>query len=188
MRDTERRCWPSSTGALPAYRLFMLNAQPGMPDRDGVMHETPFVGVGMRGRGGLRYVPSRLSLVPRLFQTTLPPDVVLPAHLAAGRRDGVARHRGQHPAGGDRGESVAAAAWSSRRSTRRCRTPTATPSAARRRGRPRHRGRRAARHARARRPDDAARVIGGRVARRVRRRRHAADWGSAPSLTPPCRV
>ncbi|MFS2293042.1 MAG: 4-hydroxybutyrate CoA-transferase [Actinomadura sp.] len=63
--------------ALPEYRLFMLNAQEGVPDRDGVELETPFVGVGMRGRDGLRYFPSRLSLVPNLLKGPLPPDVVV---------------------------------------------------------------------------------------------------------------
>ncbi|MFD2420307.1 acetyl-CoA hydrolase/transferase family protein [Amycolatopsis pigmentata] len=63
--------------ALPEYRLFVLNAQDGMPDRDGVVLETPFVGPGMRGRTGLRYFPSRLSLVPTLLSGALPPDIVL---------------------------------------------------------------------------------------------------------------
>jgi len=31
----------------------------------------------MRGHPSLSYVPCRLSLVPRLFATTLPPDVVV---------------------------------------------------------------------------------------------------------------
>jgi acyl-CoA hydrolase len=61
---------------LPAYRLFMLNAHPGIPDREEVVHETPFVGPGMRRSPTLAYVPARLSLVPRLFATTMPPDVV----------------------------------------------------------------------------------------------------------------
>jgi acyl-CoA hydrolase len=63
--------------ALPEYRLFTLNAQPGFPDRDGVTLETPFVGSGMRGRRMLRYFPSRLSLVPHLLSGALPPDIVL---------------------------------------------------------------------------------------------------------------
>src|SRR5215813_12205580 len=63
--------------AVAEYRLFALNAQPGMPDRDGVTLESPFVGPGMRGRGRLRYFPGRLSLVPSLLTTALPPDVVL---------------------------------------------------------------------------------------------------------------
>jgi acyl-CoA hydrolase len=68
-------------GAVADYRLFMLNAQPGVPDRDGVLLESPFVGVGMRGTKGLRYFPSRLSLVPHLLKGTLVPDVVL-AHTS----------------------------------------------------------------------------------------------------------
>lgn len=61
---------------LPAYRLFMLNAHPGIPTRPEVVHETAFVGPGMRHSPTLCYVPARLSLVPRLFVTTLLPDVV----------------------------------------------------------------------------------------------------------------
>ena len=64
-------------GLLPAYRLWMLNAQAGIPDRDGVVLETPFVGPGMRRSPRLRYTPSRLSLVPLLFRSTQPPDLVL---------------------------------------------------------------------------------------------------------------
>ena len=64
------------------YRLFMLNAQAGVPDRDGVTLETPFVGPGMRGRDRLRYFPCRLSLVPVLLASALPPDVVL-VHTSA---------------------------------------------------------------------------------------------------------
>jgi acyl-CoA hydrolase len=62
---------------LPSYRLFSLNAQRGMPERDGVRHETPFVGPGVRSSGRLDYLPARLSLVPRLFATSHRPDVVL---------------------------------------------------------------------------------------------------------------
>ncbi len=63
--------------AVPAYRLFALNAQAGIPDRAGVCLESPFVGPGMRGSERLRYLPCRLSLVPSLLTTALPPDVVL---------------------------------------------------------------------------------------------------------------
>ncbi len=63
--------------AVASYRLHALNAQPGLPDRDGVALETAFVGPGMRRSPRLSYVPSRLSLVPRLFATTLPPDAVI---------------------------------------------------------------------------------------------------------------
>jgi acyl-CoA hydrolase len=63
--------------ALPAYRLFALNAQAGMPDRPDVVHETPFVGPGVRQSERLDYVPARLSLVPRLFARTHAPDLVV---------------------------------------------------------------------------------------------------------------
>src|ERR1700751_1120038 len=64
-------------GSVARYRLFALNAQPGMPDRDGVTLESPFGGPGMRGRGRLSYFPCRLSLVPGRLASALPPDVVL---------------------------------------------------------------------------------------------------------------
>ena len=63
--------------ALPSYRLWVLNGQPGLPDREGVTLETPFVGPGMRRSPRLSYVPSRLSLVPTLFARTMVPDVVV---------------------------------------------------------------------------------------------------------------
>jgi acyl-CoA hydrolase len=63
--------------AVPEYTVFALNAQEGIPDREGVTLETCFVGPGMRHRPNLRYIPSRLSLSPVLFRTTLPPDVVV---------------------------------------------------------------------------------------------------------------
>jgi acyl-CoA hydrolase len=62
---------------LPAYQLFILNGQPGLPEREGVVHETPFVGPGVRRSTRLEYIPARLSLVPRLFARTHVPDVVL---------------------------------------------------------------------------------------------------------------
>lgn len=62
---------------LPEYRLNMLNAPPGIPTREGVVHETSFVGVGMRTSPSLAYVPARLSLVPTLFSRTLQPDIVV---------------------------------------------------------------------------------------------------------------
>ncbi len=94
--------------ALPAYRLWALNGQPGLPDREGVTLETSFVGAGVRRSPRLSYVPSRLSLVPRLFELTAVPDLVvlhttpprggrvslsvevnvLPAALEAARRHG----------------------------------------------------------------------------------------------------
>ena len=63
--------------ALPSYRLWALNGQRGLPDRDGVTLETPFVGPGMRRSPRLSYVPSRLSLVPTLLKSVTPPDVVV---------------------------------------------------------------------------------------------------------------
>lgn len=67
---------------LPEYRLNVLNAAPGIPDREGVIHETSFVGAGMRNSPSLDYVPARLSLVPTLFARTLHPDIVL-VHTSA---------------------------------------------------------------------------------------------------------
>lgn len=74
--------------ALPAYRLFVLNAPKGLPDRDGVIYETPFVGAGMRDSPKLRYVPARLSMVPILFSTTRRPDVVV-LHVSTPRHGAV---------------------------------------------------------------------------------------------------
>ena len=62
---------------VPTFRLHMLNAQRGIPSRAGVQHETAFVGPGMRSSTDLSYVPCRLSLLPRMFTTFLPPDAVL---------------------------------------------------------------------------------------------------------------
>ena len=64
------------------YRLFMINAQPPIPDRPGVIYETPFVGPGMRhedpaASSRLDYLPMRLSLVPHLFERFRRPDAVL---------------------------------------------------------------------------------------------------------------
>jgi acyl-CoA hydrolase len=63
--------------AQESYVLHALNAPAGLPERDGVTVETCFVGPGMRRHRGLRYVPSRLSLVPLLYGRALPPDAVL---------------------------------------------------------------------------------------------------------------
>lgn len=62
---------------LDTYRLWALNGQKGLPDRPGVALETSFVGPGQRRSAQLRYVPSRLSLVPTLFHTAQPPDLVV---------------------------------------------------------------------------------------------------------------
>jgi hypothetical protein len=99
---TPRRALEILDATIAEYRLFMLNAQAGVPDRDGVTLETPFVGPGMRGRERLMYFPCRLSLVPVLLGTALPPDVVLVRrrHRPAARFAG---HRGEYSARGDRG-------------------------------------------------------------------------------------
>lgn len=68
--------------ALPGYRMFMLNAPKGVPDRTGVILETAFVGAGMRKSERLAYYPCRLSQVPLLFQRRLPVDVVV-VHTSA---------------------------------------------------------------------------------------------------------
>lgn len=70
------------------YILHMLNAQPGLPNREGVTYETCFVGPGMRRHPRLKYVPSRLSLVPILLRDVLVPDIVL-LHTSAPRHDTV---------------------------------------------------------------------------------------------------
>jgi hypothetical protein len=63
---------------LPAYRLWALNRQPGLPGREGVVLETSFVGPGMRHSPRLGCVPSRLSMVPALFRRDMAPDLVVP--------------------------------------------------------------------------------------------------------------
>ena len=73
---------------FPTYRLNMLNAQPGIPNREGITYETAFVGPGMRHHERLVYIPARLSLVPKLFRDHYPPDVVL-LHTSSQRFDTV---------------------------------------------------------------------------------------------------
>jgi acyl-CoA hydrolase len=73
---------------VPEYRLHMLNAQKGLPDREGVTYETAFVGPGMRHHERLVYIPCRLSLVPVLFRDHYRPDVVL-LHTSSRRHDTV---------------------------------------------------------------------------------------------------
>lgn len=63
--------------SVSEFRLNMLNAQPGIPNREGVTHETSFVGAGMRRSPRLCYFPSRLSLVPHLFKQSVKPDIVI---------------------------------------------------------------------------------------------------------------
>ena len=74
--------------AIPEYTLHMLNAQPGIPNRPGVLYESAFVGAGMRGSDRLSYIPSRLSLLPVLIRDHLVPDLVL-LHTSLPRFDTV---------------------------------------------------------------------------------------------------
>lgn len=62
---------------VESYVLHLLNPHPGVPDREGVLLETSFVGAGARRSPRLAYVPARLSMVPLLYTSSLPPDVVL---------------------------------------------------------------------------------------------------------------
>jgi acyl-CoA hydrolase len=62
---------------LSEFRLFMLGAQKGIPDREGVIFESPFLGPGMRLSPRLNYIPCRLSLVPVLLSNHFQPNVVL---------------------------------------------------------------------------------------------------------------
>ena len=74
--------------SVERFKLHMLNAHPGIPDREGVSYESSFVGPGMRRHPRLSYIPSRLSLVPVLFRDHYVPDVVL-LHTSARRHDTV---------------------------------------------------------------------------------------------------
>jgi acyl-CoA hydrolase len=74
--------------SVPEFKLHMLNAQNGIPDREGVTYESSFVGPGMRRHPRLVYIPSRLSLVPVLFRDHYVPDVVL-LHTSERRHDTV---------------------------------------------------------------------------------------------------
>ena len=62
---------------LESFKLHMLNAPEGIPNRKGVTHETAFVGKGMRHSDMLNYIPCRLSMVPVLFKQHLVPDIVM---------------------------------------------------------------------------------------------------------------
>lgn len=74
--------------AIPEFRLHMLNAQPGIPDREGVNYETAFVGTAMRHHPRLNYIPTRLSLLPVLYRDHYRPDVVM-LHASPPRFDTV---------------------------------------------------------------------------------------------------
>ena len=74
--------------ALPEFRLHMLNAQPGIPDRAGITYESAFVGAGMRRHPRLNYIPSRLSLLPVVIRDYARPDAVF-LHTSQQRHDTV---------------------------------------------------------------------------------------------------
>ena len=147
-------------------RLFVLNAPKASRPGAGSCTRRRSSGPGMRHSPTLSYVPARLSLVPRLFATTMPPDVVAvtvaPTHdgkLSLGTEVNVlpaaieaCRARG--------GIVIAQVNTRDAVDVRRRR--------ARSRGRRlRDRGRRATRRAQPRPPDDAARRIGELVAARI---------------------
>ncbi len=69
-------------------RVFALNAQSDWPDDPEFINETPFVGPGMRHDPMLDYLPMRLSLVPRLFDSIRPVDAVL-VHTSVPRQGNV---------------------------------------------------------------------------------------------------
>ena len=74
---TPRTLLGLAEASLPEFRLHMVNAQPGIPDRVGITYESAFVGAGMRRHERLQYIPSRLSLVPVLFRDHFVPNVVM---------------------------------------------------------------------------------------------------------------
>lgn len=74
--------------SIPTFKLHMLNAHPGIPDRDGIEYESAFVGSGMRSHPRLNYIPCRLSMVPILFRDHYRPDIVF-IHTSPKRYDTV---------------------------------------------------------------------------------------------------
>lgn len=74
--------------SIETFKLNMLNAHPGIPDREGISYESAFVGPGMRSHPRLSYIPSRLSMVPILFRDHYRPDIVF-IHSSPKRHDTV---------------------------------------------------------------------------------------------------
>lgn len=74
--------------SISEFRLHMLNAQPGIPDREGITYESAFVGAGMRRHPRLQYIPSRLSLLPVVIRDYARPDAVF-IHTSERRHDTV---------------------------------------------------------------------------------------------------
>ena len=73
---------------ISEFKLHMLNAQPGIPDREGITYESAFVGAGMRRHPRLEYIPSRLSLLPIVIRDFARPDAVF-IHTSELRHDTV---------------------------------------------------------------------------------------------------
>jgi acyl-CoA hydrolase len=73
---------------ISEFKLHMLNAQPGIPDREGIIYESAFVGHGMRRHPRLQYIPSRLSLLPVVIRDFARPDAVF-IHTSELRHDTV---------------------------------------------------------------------------------------------------
>ena len=74
--------------ALERYRLFMLAAQGPLPEREGVIFETAFVGPGCATPGsGWTTCRCASHWCPRLFGTLRPPDAVL-LHTSPRAREG----------------------------------------------------------------------------------------------------
>ena len=74
--------------SISTFKLNMLNAQHGIPDREGIYYESAFVGPAMRRHPRLNYIPSRLSMVPILFRDHYRPDIVF-IHTSPKRFDTV---------------------------------------------------------------------------------------------------
>lgn len=74
--------------SIENFTLHMLNAHPGIPDREGIDYESAFVGPAMRRHPRLHYIPSRLSMVPILFRDHFRPDLVF-LHTSPRRYDTV---------------------------------------------------------------------------------------------------
>ena len=74
--------------AIPEFVLHMLNAHGDIPNREGITLETAFVGPAMRNQPNLRYLPSRLSLLPVLIRNYYRPDLVF-LHTSQQRFDTV---------------------------------------------------------------------------------------------------
>ena len=73
---------------IPEFKLQMLNAHDGIPDREGIAYETAFVGPAMRRHPRLNYFPARLSMLPVIIREHLRPDIVF-LHTSAPRFDTV---------------------------------------------------------------------------------------------------